>query len=231
MIYVTGDMHGDLSRITGHAVSKLKKGDTLLVCGDFGFLWDGSKKEEKALKRIAKSRFQIAFVDGVHENYDLLDSYPIEDYAGGKAQKIRDNLYHLLRGEIYEIEGKTIFAFGGGEEEGEIELRKDFSTCWEQAMPSEEEMTHGIENLKKHDNQVDYIITHYPSSKIGGRIFKRKFGEPKMSAVQIYLNQMEEHVSYKHWFFGSYHIDKYLGSLHTSVFSKLVPIEQKEERK
>ena len=40
MVYVTGDMHGDASRFSDPRLKKLKKGDTLLVCGDFGFLWN-----------------------------------------------------------------------------------------------------------------------------------------------------------------------------------------------
>lgn len=46
MIYLTGDLHGDLERFKSKEMKKLKKGDTLIVCGDFGFLWDGSKKEQ-----------------------------------------------------------------------------------------------------------------------------------------------------------------------------------------
>ena len=35
MICVTGDMHGDLSRFKDKKIKKLKKGDFLIVCGDF----------------------------------------------------------------------------------------------------------------------------------------------------------------------------------------------------
>ena len=45
MIYVTGDTHGDLSRFETGGARRLKKNDTVIVCGDFGFLWDGSPKE------------------------------------------------------------------------------------------------------------------------------------------------------------------------------------------
>ena len=47
MVYITGDTHGDYSRFTSSAARRLKKGDTLIVCGDFGFVWDGSEKEKK----------------------------------------------------------------------------------------------------------------------------------------------------------------------------------------
>ena len=50
MIYITGDLHGDLERFKEKNMKQLKPGDTLLVCGDFGFIWDGSKQEKAALK-------------------------------------------------------------------------------------------------------------------------------------------------------------------------------------
>ncbi|MFR1808666.1 MAG: calcineurin-like phosphoesterase, partial [Pygmaiobacter massiliensis] len=71
MIYVTADLHGDVDRLRSLPV-KLGRKDTLIVLGDFGFLWDGSKAEKKMLKWLGKRRYQLLFLDGAHENYDLL---------------------------------------------------------------------------------------------------------------------------------------------------------------
>ena len=77
MLYVTGDTHGDYERFTSSALKKLKKGDTLFICGDFGFIWDGSKNEEKLLKKIGKLKYNVCFIDGTHENFELLRSYEV----------------------------------------------------------------------------------------------------------------------------------------------------------
>ena len=82
MIYLTGDLHGDLERFKSKEMKKLKKGDTLIVCGDFGFLWDGSKKEQSILKKLGRSKYQILFVEGTHDNLDLIAQYPLEDWNG-----------------------------------------------------------------------------------------------------------------------------------------------------
>ena len=37
MVYITGDLHGDLARLSAPDMRQVKKGDTLIVCGDFGF--------------------------------------------------------------------------------------------------------------------------------------------------------------------------------------------------
>ena len=72
MLYVTGDTHGDYERFTSSALKKLKKGDTLFICGDFGFIWNGSKNEEKLLKKIGKLKYNVCFIDGTHENFSRL---------------------------------------------------------------------------------------------------------------------------------------------------------------
>lgn len=58
MIYVTGDTHGDIGRFKSKEIKKLKKNDVLIVCGDFGFVWDGSKKEQKILRWLGKRKYR-----------------------------------------------------------------------------------------------------------------------------------------------------------------------------
>ena len=76
MIYFTGDTHGDKERLSKFALKQLKSGDTLIVCGDFGFLWDESKKEKKFLEKLSKRNYTICFIDGTHENFELLEKIP-----------------------------------------------------------------------------------------------------------------------------------------------------------
>ena len=116
MIYLTGDTHGDLSCFKNPKLNKLGEKDYLIVCGDFGFLWDSeSEEEKKKLEQLKKKKYTICFVDGVHENFDIINSYQPYRWKGGNAHKIADNIFHLMRGEIFTFEGKTFFAMGGGE--------------------------------------------------------------------------------------------------------------------
>ncbi|MBR7085512.1 MAG: metallophosphoesterase, partial [Oscillospiraceae bacterium] len=82
MVYITGDMHGEWERFKEKAIRQLKKEDTLIICGDFGFIWDGSKKEKQVLKKMSELPFTVAFLDGCHENFDLLEQYPKEKLHG-----------------------------------------------------------------------------------------------------------------------------------------------------
>ena len=135
MICITGDIHADLTRFNHKNIKKLRKNDSLIVCGDFGFIWDGSKKEKKILKQLGKKRYNILFVDGCHENYDLLNQYEEKDWNGGRVRVISGRLMQLMRGNVYKLGEQKILAFGGGQSE-DIDMRHDGGTWWKDEIPT-----------------------------------------------------------------------------------------------
>lgn len=222
MIYVTGDMHVEASRFEDKRLKMLKRGDTLIICGDFGFIWDGSSKEKKQLRKLSHRRFNIVFVDGTHENFDLLYRYPVVQWNGGRVHKIASNIFHLCRGETFEIEGKTIFAMGGGES-GDVELRKlKGEKYWEQECPAMEEMQLGVDNLYDLNLTVDYIITHEPPSRIK-RLLDENCG---FNPATAFFDELVKECKFKHWYFGSAHQDKRISSAHTAVYESIIPIDR-----
>ena len=88
MIYFTGDMHGDKRRFGAWRLRWLGQKDALVVCGDFGFLWNGSQEEKEVLDWIGRRRYQVLFVEGTHDNLDLLSQYPVEEWNGGLVHHI-----------------------------------------------------------------------------------------------------------------------------------------------
>ena len=106
MVYLTGDTHGELDRFKHGRLRWLGKRDIVVVLGDFGFVWDGSKAEQKNLDWLRKRPYTILFLDGSHENYDLLEQYPTEERFGGLVQPLGGNVYHVCRGGVLELERK-----------------------------------------------------------------------------------------------------------------------------
>lgn len=43
---------------------------------------------------------------------------------------------------------------------GYLPFRINHWSWWKQELPSKEEMEEGRQNLEKHDNKVDFIVTH-----------------------------------------------------------------------
>ncbi|MVB11300.1 hypothetical protein CAFE_20100 [Caprobacter fermentans] len=220
MIYLTADTHGEMSRFDSPQMRRLRAGDTLIVCGDFGFLWDGGAAEEKALKKLGKKKYRILFLDGAHENFDLLESYPISEWNGGKVRQISGNLYHLLRGQVYEIEGKKVFAFGGGEST-EKQFRMEAGRWWAREMPTMEEMREGAENLKAAGKRVDYIVTHTPPPRMGAA--PAEPGAGGKNQLEAFFEQITKQVGYEKWFFGSLHIDRKVTYKNYAVFQQILP--------
>ena len=175
MIYITGDTHSDFSRFKENKFpiqAEMTKDDYVIICGDFGGVWtfeEESSREKEILDWLNNKNFTTLFVDGNHENFNRLYNYPVEEWHGGKIHKIRDSVLHLMRGEVFDIDNKKIFAFGGAsshdiqdgildldEVEKIYQMRKrgayfrirDFS-WWDLELPTEEEIQNGIKNWKK----------------------------------------------------------------------------------
>lgn len=205
MVYITGDCHGDFSRFKRRAFPEqrdLTKDDIMIICGDFGGIWTNHEdsSEKYWLDHMNNRKFTTVFVCGNHENYDRLYSeYEVVDFHGGKAHKIRDSIYHLIRGEIYDFGGKTFLAFGGASshdvddgilreedfvsyheykktvkrmERQHMMFRVDHESWWEQELPSKEEYDNALQHLAKVDYKVDYIVSHCAPQSVVNRLFK-----------------------------------------------------------
>lgn len=224
MIYVTGDTHGDAERVSSRRLKKLKEGDTLIVCGDFGFVWDGSPAEQKLLKELGERKYNIIFVDGAHENHELLSKYRLTVLCGGRVHRISGRLYHALRGEIFTIEGKKFFMCGGGESLDK-DMRIETNTWYREEMPGIEEMERAAENINENGCEVDYIITHEPPSLVKSTMLLRGGALDSVNRLNGFLEKVNRECKFKHWYFGSMHEDKIVTPVHTAVFNDLIPIQ------
>lgn len=223
MVYVTGDMHGEWDRFKSKEMRKLRRGDTLLVCGDFGFLWDGSRKERSVLKKMEALPYTIAFVDGCHENFDLLEKYPVLEWKGGSVHQIAENILHLRRGFIFTIEERTYFTFGGGHSQ-DYEFRADTERWWRQERPSQQEIAAAIHRLTEYGSKVDYVITHEPPASLMDCL-GTDAGE--RLEVHAFFDDMIRACDYRKWFFGKCHINKYIPVKFYAVFDNVLPVTVK----
>lgn len=201
-IVITGDMHGEYSRFD----YLMREGDDILiVCGDFGFVFLDNEREQKILDMIAEKPYTVCFCDGNHENFAALNALPIEEWNGGKIHMIRQNIIHLMRGQVYTINGKRFFTFGGAYSIDRY-MRKLNYSYWNEEIPNDAEYKEATENLKKVDNKIDFIITHTAPREI----IRRMGHEPDMHDMELtgFLEWIEYEVDFKRWFFGHWHIDK-----------------------
>lgn len=227
MIYVTGDTHGNInfSKLIFFANEHqdLTKNDYVIIAGDFGAVWDTETLIED-LTPYQKLPFTILFVDGNHENFDMLNKYPVEMWNGGKVHKIKDDIIHLMRGQVFELEGKKIFTFGGATSIDRYRRQEGIS-WWEQEKPNYFDLQEAIDNLKVHNNEVDIIITHSCDEKaLYYSPLRTRTLQMGIYPENQLLSYFEENVKYNHWYFGHYHLDGDLNESKTVLFEKILKI-------
>ncbi len=227
MVCITGDTHGDFSRFKNPIIKKLKKGDTLIVCGDFGFIWENSKDEQRLIKKLGKKKYNICFIDGTHENFELLNNYKISEWNGGKVHQISGNLYHLMRGQIFTVEDLKIFVMGGGESP-DIDIRFENDRWSRSEIPNREELLEGAKNLEDAGCAIDIVVTHEPPLKIKGFLKLRDNGPVRVTGLNTYFEELSTSCEFKRWFFGSMHVDKHISSSHIAVFQQIYNVETGE---
>ena len=252
MIYLTGDTHGEFKyrfAVAGFPEQRnMSKDDHVIICGDFGGIWEAggeSRQEKYWLDWFEERPFTLLFIDGNHENFERIYSYPEKDWHGGRVHEIRPHVLHLCRGQVFEVDGKTIFTFGGAAShditggilepddpdykkkkkrlnEGVLPYRINHVTWWAQEMASDEEMEEGLKNLAGHDNSVDYIVTHCCSTSTQDYIGKNESYSP--DRMTDYFEKIKNTVSYKKWFFGHYHENMNVNDKEILIYEQMIRI-------
>lgn len=238
MIYVTGDTHADFRRFSTSYFPEQKemtKQDFVIICGDFGGVWLDSREEQYWLNWLNDKPFTTLFVDGNHENFDRLNSGEFEqvDFCGGQVHKIRNSIFHLMRGHVFYLQDKSFFAFGGASshdisdgilDPNDFPDRRQFLktvnewnrmrlmfrvkgiSWWPEELPSEDEMTRGKKNLVAQDYKVDYVIAHCLPQEIASVL---SMGAYEPDTITTYFNTLlHEGLRFDKWFCGHYHVEQ-----------------------
>ena len=209
--FVTGDIHGNpqlsLSSSMFPQGKHLSKDDVVIILGDFGLFWSKYRtiKEEKHLKWLDNQPWTTCFIDGNHENFDLLDKLPQKQKFGGIVGIAGYSIYHLLRGNIYNINNHSFLALGGAHS------CDRFYRTWGKSMWIQEEITQenidlAISNLSKSSYSVDYILTHCAPIEFAKYAIPSEFTyKPDPSEEKLSFLKSSIPLSYRQWYFGHYH--------------------------
>ena len=217
-IFITGDTHCDydwkkLNTACFPEQKNLTKDDYVIISGDFGGVWSQGKTDEYIIKTYERRNFTTLFVDGNHENHDALDQYPVEEWHGGKIHRISGTVIHLLRGQVFEIGGRTFFTMGGAESTDKG-YRKEGLSWWAREMPSDAEYEEALKNLAAHGFKVDYIVSHCaPEDYL---YFTEMDVARRPNRLTEFFSELitDHNISYEGWYFGHYHEDSDFDNFH-----------------
>ena len=229
MIFVTGDYHGGHDRhklepARFPAGTTLTRSDYVIICGDFGMPWMGSNSELAELAWLNAQPWTTLFVDGNHECFDYLASLPTEQWHGGTVQRIDgyENLVHLMRGQVYELESTQVFTMGGATSVDRA-LRVAGWSWFPEELPSPAEYVEARRNLDRAGWEVDYVVTHTCSNRLLSRALYPDAGWqcPDVDELTFFLDELEERLAFRHWYFGHFHKDRALDERHSVLYQQV----------
>ena len=228
-IVITGDTHGtfDIEKVVRYFnehEDEYTRDDYLIICGDVGVCGFMASDEAKTRDILRNLPVTVLFVDGNHENFEQLNSYAVEIWNGGKVHFIESNIIHLMRGQVFEIDGKEFFTFGGAYSVDKM-YRTEGITWFPEEIPSKEEYEEGWKNLEKADFQVDYILSHTAPREVAAAI---GYGELSDDEVELrqFLQRVEDETEFTAWYFGHFHEDTDVEGQFFCLYEEIVELEQ-----
>jgi DNA repair exonuclease SbcCD nuclease subunit len=227
MIWITGDTHGGFQRFGTKYFPKqrdMNRDDYTVVTGDFGGVWARTPEEAYWLDWLEEKPFTTLFVDGNHENFTMLNELPVHEWHGGKVHYIRPHVLHLMRGQVFEINGITFFTMGGAAshdiQDGILDpeapgfereywfkrrtrqmFRVKGVSWWPEEMPSDVEYEEAVRNLEAANWKVDCILTHCAPTSI----LKKLDGDYTPDRLTDFLETVKQGCQFDYWFLGHYH--------------------------
>ena len=216
-IFVCGDIHStlDINKLDQFMNREdLNENDYLIICGDTG-ICGFSKEQELATREYLRNLpMTVLFVDGNHERFDTLNDYPVDEWHGGKVHMIEPGIIHLMRGQIYLIDGKSFFAFGGAYSIDRAGRILGY-TWFEEELPSKEEYEEAWENLKAYDYEVDYVMTHTGPYEVITELGYECHDEA-LEQVRFF-QKIADNIEFQDWYFGHFHEDVDVDNFHCRI--------------
>lgn len=225
--FITGDIHGtlDIGKITeffSECKEEYSKEDYLLICGDVGVCGFSPADEAKTRKILRDLPVTTLFIDGNHENYERLYSYGVTEWNGGKVHFIESDIIHLMRGQVYNIDGTTFFTFGGAYSIDRLYRIKGISWFPEE-IPTKKEYEEGFNNLEKVDFKVDYILSHTGPREV---VASMGYGEMSDDEIELrqYLQRIADFTEFDAWYFGHFHEDTEIEDMFFCLYEHVVKL-------
>ena len=240
-VFVCGDTHGslDILKLTGRywpCGRTLNREDLLVILGDFGLVWsrEPSRDETFWLDWLEARPWTTLFVDGNHENHDLLDAIEVSLWRSGEVHRLcgHPHIIHLMRGQVYECgEAGRWFVFGGARSQ-DAQWRTPGRSWWSREMPSAQEYAKGWERLSEVGFSVDYVFTHDTTSSrlsLAMPWYERHPDHvPPTDELTDYLESVDAALDadrLKAWYCGHYHLDRTLGDArHVLLYQQVVEL-------
>ena len=232
MIYIIGDRHGDLEFVREFCDYHpgISRDDVLIILGDVGINYDLNRQEKKVKKTLAKLPVTLLCVHGNHEERPRnIKSYKEIDYFNGVVyQEIRfPNILFCRDGENYRIGNRRFFVLGGAYSTDKY-LRLEKGWKWfDSEQPSPDDRINAENRIIQYDNLFDIVLSHTCPRKYIGKGLKHVYHDQHEIdySTEDWLDDIENRITYNHWYFGHFHQDRDLNDKMTAVYDEVIMID------
>ena len=152
-----------------------------------------------------------------------MNSYGVDIWNGGKVHFVESKIIHLMRGQVFDIDGTRFFTFGGAHSIDK-NLRAEGITWFPEEIPTREEYEEGWNNLERVDFQVDYILSHTGPREV---VAAMGYGELSDDEVELrqYLQRVADNTEFTAWYFGHFHEDTEVEDTFFCLYDEMIIID------
>lgn len=214
MIYITGDTHGNFK----HIESFCKRMDTstddiLIILGDAGINFYGEEYDRRKKIYLNSLPITLFCIHGNHEQRPYtISSYKEKEWHEGIVyyEEEFSSILFAKDGEIFDLDGKKTIVLGGA-----YSIDKYFRLLrgypwWSDEQPSMEIKQYAEQRLEEQNWKIDIVLSHTGPLKFEPReMFLEGIDQSRVDkSTEIWLDYIENKLSYKKWYFGHYHTEK-----------------------
>ncbi len=211
MIYITGDIHGNIEQVKA-VLDKVncKLNNIIIQPGDSGFNYYLDKKDKQFKDFVYNYDINWFVIRGNHDvnpvyNDGMLITWQYGNY--GYIEKDYPNIFYAENGKVYNIQENSFLVLGGAYSVDKW-YRLDHGYKWfnDEQMSKEE-----IERFWQSGvTEVDTILSHTcPYSCMPRHLFLSQIDQSTVdNSMENFLENVKHKVQYKNWFFGHFHANE-----------------------
>lgn len=221
MVYITGDIHGEVARVR-EMVAKcdITPDDIIVLLGDVGMNYYGNKHGDRHRKKKLNSLgIKILCIHGNHEmRPESLITYRENQWHDGTVyvEEEFSNLLFAKDGEVYDLEGYRAIAIGGAYSVDKwYRLQRDLH-WFPNEQPSDAIKSRVEKKLDELGWKIDAVLTHTcPCRYIPREAFLGGIDQTTVdNSTELRLDTIAERLDYSAWYCGHWHIEKRIDRIH-----------------
>lgn len=218
MFYITGDCHGDFTRIYEFCefAQTTQKDDVMIVLGDAGINYFLDEQDYQLKEELTLLPITLFCVHGNHEERPYnIPTYVEKEWNEGTVyfEEGYPNILFAKDGEIYNLNGKRTLVIGGAYSIDKYVRIREGRPWFESEQPDEKVVEYVVEQLAAANWRVDYVLSHTCPRRYEP-VEEFVFGVKQWlvdKKTENWLDEIAGKLIYERWYFGHFHCNKQNG--------------------